>query len=480
MAIVKKHAGTFTFLLGALDSCCVLAACMAASYFTLPAGDSSTEALLAQFWDHFIYVVVFVVVWTGAAADQRLFQSRRGDRLLNQLYGVTKAVIVSLIFSGFLIGFFQSRGEGLEREFLIYFGVATLVSILWFRLTLRLFLWAIRRGGYNFRQTLLVGSNPRARHLVEIMTQRSRYGYQLCGLLDDDAKRAKILDEYNIPYLGKLEDFEKVLLSQVVDEVYVCLPVRRFYEEITSMAHLCEGAGIPVRLIADLFPLRVATSRVHQFEDIPLLSLSAIPEAQIPLLVKRGFDVAVSTLFLVFVASWFFPLVALAIRIESRGPVFFTQERVGQNQRRFQIVKFRSMIAEAEDFRESLVDQNEADGPVFKIRKDPRVTRVGRGLRKLSIDELPQFINVFLGQMSIVGPRPPLPGEVEEYTWDQRRRLSVRPGITGLQQVSGRSDVTFDQWVELDLAYIDNWSLSEDFRILFRTFQVVMLAKGAA
>jgi lipopolysaccharide/colanic/teichoic acid biosynthesis glycosyltransferase len=188
----------------------------------------------------------------------------------------------------------------------------------------------------------------------------------------------------------------------------------------------------------------------------------------------------VSTAFLVFIASWFFPLVALAIKLESKGPVFFTQERVGQNQRRFRIIKFRSMVVDAEELRETLVDQNEADGPVFKIRKDPRITWVGRWLRKLSIDELPQFINVFLGQMSVVGPRPPIPSEVDKYSWDQRRRLSVRPGVTGLQQVSGRSDVTFDQWVELDLAYIDNWSLSEDLRILFRTVRVVVLAKGAA
>jgi len=273
---------------------------------------------------------------------------------------------------------------------------------------------------------------------------------------------------------------EKVLTHQVIDEIYICLPVRKYYSEITSVAHLCEGIGVPVRMIADLFPLRVATRQIHQLEDIPLLSLSTIPEAFTQLALKRAIDMVVSGLFLLTVAWWFFPLIAVLIKLDSRGPVFFRQDRVGLNKRRFKCIKFRSMVVNAEELKATLMDLNEADGPVFKIRRDPRMTRVGRWIRKFSIDEMPQIINVFLGDMSLVGPRPPVPAEVEKYTWDQRRRLSVRPGITGLQQVSGRSDVDFSDWVELDLAYIDNWSLMEDIRILFRTFQVVLHTKGAA
>jgi lipopolysaccharide/colanic/teichoic acid biosynthesis glycosyltransferase len=198
------------------------------------------------------------------------------------------------------------------------------------------------------------------------------------------------------------------------------------------------------------------------------------------LALKRALDMAVSGLFLVTVAWWLFAFVALIIKLDSKGPVFFLQDRVGLNQRRFKCIKFRSMVVNAEELKAQLAEHNEADGPVFKMRRDPRMTRVGRWIRKFSIDEMPQIVNVFVGDMSLVGPRPPVPSEVENYTWDQRRRLSVRPGITGLQQVSGRSDVDFNDWVELDLAYIDNWSLMEDIRILFRTFQVVLQAKGAA
>jgi exopolysaccharide biosynthesis polyprenyl glycosylphosphotransferase len=238
--------------------------------------------------------------------------------------------------------------------------------------------------------------------------------------------------------------------------------------------------GVPVRMIADLIPLRVATRQIHQLEDIPVLSLSTIPEAFAQLALKRALDMAVSGLFLVTVAWWLFAFVALIIKLDSKGPVFFLQDRVGLNQRRFKCIKFRSMVVNAEELKAQLAEHNEADGPVFKMRRDPRMTRVGRWIRKFSIDEMPQIVNVFVGDMSLVGPRPPVPSEVENYTWDQRRRLSVRPGITGLQQVSGRSDVDFNDWVELDLAYIDNWSLMEDIRILFRTFQVVLQAKGAA
>jgi lipopolysaccharide/colanic/teichoic acid biosynthesis glycosyltransferase len=195
--------------------------------------------------------------------------------------------------------------------------------------------------------------------------------------------------------------------------------------------------------------------------------------------VKRLIDFSVSSLGLLAVGWWLFPIVAALIKLESRGPVFFKQERVGQNGRRFHIYKFRSMVADAEQRKKELEALNEADGPVFKMRRDPRVTRVGSFLRKTSIDELPQLINVWLGHMSLVGPRPPIPSEVEQYSWEQRRRLSVRPGLTGLQQVSGRSDVSFDDWVAMDLAYIDEWSLMTDLQIMLLTVRVVLLGKGA-
>jgi exopolysaccharide biosynthesis polyprenyl glycosylphosphotransferase len=460
----------------ALDGLCVVAAGIIASHFTMPLGEPT--ALYDRFMDHRMYFLAFIVVWFLAAGDQRLFVSHRSDSLLAQMLIILKALFISVAVTSVLM-LFISR-VGVDRMFLLYFAGAVTVIILVFRMSLRLFLWGIRRRGYNFRQILIIGANPRAEHLVDVIETHGRYGYHLVGLLDDEPERIKYLEKHQIPYLGPVRELESVLLGQVIDEVYICLPVRKYYTEITSVAHLCEGVGVPVRMIADLIPLRVATRQIHQLEDIPVLSLSTIPEAFAQLALKRALDMAVSGLFLVTVAWWLFAFVALIIKLDSKGPVFFLQDRVGLNQRRFKCIKFRSMVVNAEELKAQLAEHNEADGPVFKMRRDPRMTRVGRWIRKFSIDEMPQIVNVFVGDMSLVGPRPPVPSEVENYTWDQRRRLSVRPGITGLQQVSGRSDVDFNDWVELDLAYIDNWSLMEDIRILFRTFQVVLQAKGAA
>ena len=474
--MLKKNASYFAMVQVGLDSLCVVAAGLIACYVVRPS--EGAASLYQVFVDHRLYFIAFVIVWYLAAGDQRLFASHRSDRLLDQILGIVKALVISIAVTAVLMLFISRRD--VDRTFLVVFAAATMVTILATRITLRLFLWSIRRRGYNFRQILIVGGNPRAEHLVDVMETHGQYGFHLVGLLDDEPERAKYLERHDIPYLGPVQELESVLVRQVIDEVYICLPVRKYYTEITSVAHLCEGVGVPVRMIADLIPLRVATRQIHQLEDIPVLSLSTIPEAFAQLALKRAIDMFVSGLFIIAVAWWLFLLVAIVIKLDSRGPVFFLQDRVGLNQRRFKCIKFRSMVVNAEELKAQLTEQNEADGPVFKMRRDPRMTRVGRWIRKFSIDELPQIVNVFLGDMSLVGPRPPVPAEVENYTWDQRRRLSVRPGITGLQQVSGRSDVDFSDWVELDLAYIDNWSLMEDLRILYRTFQVVIQARGAA
>lgn len=474
MGFTKRHPTSIIVTEGLLDTACVFGAGVFAARLTAP----EVRETWAEFADHLSYFIGFVVAWWAAAAGQRLFASRRSENLSSQISDVVKAVALSTVFSGFFDAFVT--GRSLDHSYLLSFAACALVLLAAFRSMVRLSLWHVRRRGYNTRQILIAGANERARHLVEVMARHGRYGYQLMGALDDDAERVTCLAEYDVPYLGKLGDLERVLMTHVIDEVYVCLPVRGYYEQITSMAHLCEGIGTPIRMIADLFPLRVATSRARQLEDIPLLSLSTVPEAPVQLLTKRFMDLVVSSAFLLAVAWWLFPVLAVLIKWDSRGPVFFLQERVGLNQRRFRMIKFRSMVADAEQIKHRLAALNEADGPVFKIREDPRITRVGRWLRRFSLDELPQFINVFLGHMSLVGPRPPVPEEVKQYTWNQRRRLSVRPGVTGLQQISGRSDLDFKRWIEFDLAYIDNWSLMEDLRILFRTIGAVVLARGAA
>jgi exopolysaccharide biosynthesis polyprenyl glycosylphosphotransferase len=361
----------------------------------------------------------------------------------------------------------------------VAFCFATLLLLLTFRFAMRTLFAQLHRAGYGVRRAVVVGANQRTARLVEALQARHSLGYRIEGIIDDMPERAEALKPLGVPYLGSTQALTDLLNSGHVDEVYVSLPLRSQYETIQDVAHKCEAAGVPVHLVADLFPVRIATSRIMLIEDIPLISLSPICEAHFRLAIKRLVDFAGSTV-LIAALSPVFLTIALLIKLESEGPVFFTQERVGQNQRRFRMIKFRSMIANAEAMRKALEAMNEADGPVFKIRQDPRVTKVGGFIRKFSLDEFPQLFNVWVGHMSLVGPRPPIPSEVEQYTWPQRRRLSVKPGMTGLWQVSGRSDVNFTQWVEMDLSYIDTWSLWRDLVILLKTFRAVVTGRGAA
>ena len=259
----------------------------------------------------------------------------------------------------------------------------------------------------------------------------------------------------------------------------VCLPVRSYYELAQNLADLCLGVGVSMRMVADLFPLQMATSRVYELEGIPMLSLTMVSENTTQLVVKRITDILLACLLLV-VLSPLMLTVAVLIRLTSKGPVLFRQERAGLNHRKFQMIKFRSMVDNAELQRADLEALNEVDGPIFKIRDDPRITPFGRLLRRYSIDELPQLLNVLKGDMSLVGPRPHPTEEVAKYTWHHRRRLSVKPGLTGLAQVSGRSELNWEDAVELDLTYIDTWSLAKDIWILLKTLRAVALAHGAA
>jgi exopolysaccharide biosynthesis polyprenyl glycosylphosphotransferase len=251
-----------------------------------------------------------------------------------------------------------------------------------------------------------------------------------------------------------------------------------YHRKILRIVNECARSEIRARIVPDLFQMSVRRLDMDNLNGLPLLSVQEPRISTAGQIAKRVLDIIGAAVVLILTAP-FMALAALAIRLDSPGPILFRQERVGRGESRFTLYKFRTMYKDAEEQLETLKAHNEASGPLFKMKNDPRITRVGRILRRTSVDELPQLYNVLKGEMSLVGPRPPLPREVEQYQDWHRRRLAVAPGITGLWQVSGRSDLTFDEMVLLDLYYIENWSLFLDFKILLRTIPQVIFARGA-
>jgi exopolysaccharide biosynthesis polyprenyl glycosylphosphotransferase len=346
--------------------------------------------------------------------------------------------------------------------------------------TLRLTVWGglrmVRKRGRNFRNVLIFGTGERAAQVGIEIGRHPGWGLRVLAYVDD---RDTPMDE-RIPTerVRKLWELEELLRDHVVDEALLACPRSMIATMAPAVAILSE-AGVPVTLLSDLFGDLVPPPRVTSFGAMPALSFAPVHHGRVELGLKRFADVIGSAVLLAATAP-VLGLAALAIRLTSPGPVLFRQVRSGLYGHTFEMLKLRTMYVDAEARKADLLELNEMDGPVFKIANDPRITPLGRFLRRFSVDELPQLWNVLRGDMSLVGPRPPLPSEVSQYRNRDRRRLSMRPGLTCLWQVGGRNEIGFDDWVRLDLEYIDRWSLGSDLRILARTPSAVFRAKGAS
>ena len=326
------------------------------------------------------------------------------------------------------------------------------------------------------KRVLVVGSGPLAYRLyLDLTSGKGRD--EVVGFVDSNPDVR--FGEIRARLVGTLEQLEQILMHDVVDEVFVALPIKSHYTAIQRVIEECERAGIQSRYSLDVFHTTIASPRLETADARPAVALHVSPHDQ-RLLVKRAIDVVGAATGLLLTAP-LWVCIAIAIKTTSPGPVFFAQERYGLRKRRFRMVKFRTMVSNAEQLQAGLESRNEATGPVFKITDDPRVTRVGRFLRRKSLDELPQLWNVLRGDMSLVGPRPLPMRDVRRFgeAW-LMRRFSVAPGLTGLWQISGRSDLPFDEWITLDLEYIDRWSLGLDIQILLRTIPAVLRGAGAS
>jgi len=361
----------------------------------------------------------------------------------------------------------------LSRPFLALFLFYTWLLLSLFRgMAPRLIGW-YRRGFGEPLYVVVAGAGERARRVAGELERSRDYGIRLLGFLAADGDDGAVETSYPV---YALEDLPKLLHDHVIDEIIFAVDSRRL-SELEDVFLLCDEEGVKTRIAVDFFPHVNSDVYLDRLRSIPLLTFSAAPHDEIRLMVKRAFDVIVSAFALIVLAP-FMAAVALLIRVTSPGPVIFRQTRCGLNGRRFTCYKFRSMVEDAERLKPALEQLNEKE-VAFKISDDPRVTPVGRWLRKFSIDEWPQLWNVLKGDMSLVGPRPPVPEEVERYAQWQRRRLRMRPGLTCLWAIEGRDKLDFETWMKKDLEYIDNWSLALDLKILLRTIPQVLSGEGA-
>ena len=419
-------------------------------------------------------IVLSVPIFAFIFYFNGLYESIRTSSTRSLIWVIGKSILEGLLILSLGIWFFRLE---VSRTLFFLFSTFSFIILVSDRLAAKQILSYWRKKGYNFRTLLIVGADGQTRQIIEQFQRNLDWGYKIAGCLALEPDR--LGREINgVKVLGTTERFQEILWTQPIDEVIFSIPII-YVKELSRLIGICEELGIKSRTMIDFYTPKVARPTIERFGDSPMLTFSTTPENLNRLLIKRIIDVLASSIALVL-ALPLFALIGQLINATSHGPIFYSQDRCGLNGRIFKFYKFRTMVQDADKIQERFKHLNEMSGPVFKIKNDPRVTRIGRFLRKYSLDELPQLYHVLTGDMSLVGPRPPVPPEVNQYERWQRRRLSVRPGITCLWQCNGRNKVDFDQWMKLDLEYIDNWSLALDFKILLKTIPVVLIGEGAS
>ncbi len=429
----------------------------------------------APFEPYIPYALIFAVWFVLTSRGNGLYKAVRGRPFMEEVYiilnGVTMSTVIVLALSFFL------QPLVFSRLMLVYVAVLTVVLLAIARVVMRIIQAQQRAKGIGIQRVLIVGAEEVGQSVLRTMLARKELGYVPVGFLDDDPQRGAV-DLGRVRGLGSTERLGQVIRDERVDLVVVTLKWSH-HDRILQLVQTAQKHGADVRVVPDMFQLNMRQVQVENLDGIPLLGLNGhAPLRGGGRIAKRAIDIGL----IVLASPILLPLlalVALAIKLEDGGPIFYTQKRVGEGGRPFNMVKFRSMIPDADKYREALIRENHLDPRHPKLADDPRITRVGRFIRRTSIDELPNIFNVLRGQMSLVGPRPPTPDEVELYEPWHMQRLQIMPGITGLWQVSGRSEVPFEEMCLLDIYYIENWSIRLDAQILMMTVPRVLLRQGA-
>lgn len=433
------------------------------------------DGFRSDFWPYMPYALVYAGLLYFSYHSNGLYKPVRGRSLAEEGYtivnGATTATVILLAM------YFAFQPLVFSRLMLVYVAAITIILLISMRMVRRLIHAYLRSRGIGVTRVVIVGAGETGQAVLRALLARRDLAYYPVGYVDDNPDRGNV-DLGRVKGLGNLENLRSTIRRYQVDLVIITIPWTN-HDQIQQLVRTARKAGADVQIVPDMFQLNMRQVRVENLDGIPLLGVDRDTAFKgtnriLKRLIDVGLIILTSPLLLVI-----FVLTALAIRLEGPGPVLYTQRRVGENGREFYMVKFRSMIENAEQYRQQLVEEQGEDPRHPKIRNDPRVTRVGAFIRATSIDELPQLINVLLGQMSLVGPRPPTPDEVRLYQPWHMRRLQIIPGMTGLWQVSGRSEVPFDEMCLLDIYYIENWSVRMDLQILVMTLPRVLLRHGA-
>lgn len=438
------------------------------------------------------YALILIVAITATAAFLHISGAYGSMRMRSRFQLLALFIQCSLFVFFALAGSLFLLKIDVSRSFLGLFCILQSLALTAQRYIVLGFLRYWRRRGFNYRNVIICGLNSQALKIATEIKNRPELGIRVRCFADVRDRHilesSKVIEDFKNKIkaggmqIGRLVIGEhalaRALKEYAIDEV-IFTDFTDVMPRVEEMLNICFEQGVRTTLAANVFSVGIVKSGISYFGDIPLIHFQTPPGDRWELGLKRSFDLVVSGL-LLLILSPIFLIIYLAVKISSHGPVFFVQKRVGLNGRLFDLYKFRSMFADAEEQLDQLRRYNEMEGPAFKMTDDPRITRVGKFLRRYSLDELPQLWNVFIGDMSLVGPRPPVPGEVNTYQRKFRRRLSMRPGITCTWQVSGRNEIKdFESWVKLDLEYIDNWSLLRDLKLLLRTIPAVIIGTGA-
>ena len=426
------------------------------------------KAVNSPTFDSSIFFIGVLGSWAFILSSFWLYRSKRLAKWEDELFDVLRAAAFCSLILATLI--FLAEWRIFPKRFLFIFAFTSFALLFLIRIFKRHLLKQFRLRGRNLRSVVVIGAGARGQKIVELIKDNPEIGYHFAGFVDD----------IKVPgIIGNLSQIPQVLAENVIDEVIICLPIKTFYDQMESIARTAEEQGIIVRVYSDLFNMKLARAVPGEIGEAPVLSLYTTQLSEWQMFLKNSFDFLGATVLMILLSPLML-FIALLIKFTSAGPVLFVQERVGLNKRRFRMFKFRTMVVDAVEQQKKLEALNEANGPVFKIKNDPRVTTVGKWLRKTSLDELPQLFNILLGDLSLVGPRPLPERDFQKFNklWFNRR-FSVKPGITCIWQISGRSETSFDKWILQDLEYIDKWSLGLDLKILFKTIPAVLRGTGA-